>query len=88
MGNVLYQIPVLVILVGMDQHAQKVVVVYIIWDIARVILIFFISAICTASCENEGQCIGPNTCNCTENWEGETCAIGKFENLISVAIYV
>ncbi len=51
-------------------------------------MIILVSAICTVPCENEGQCVGPDTCNCTDNWEGGTCAIVKFENLISFAIYV
>ncbi len=52
-------------------HRRLVIVSYIL------ILLFLISAICTVLCENGGQCIGPDTCNCTENWESGTCGIGN-----------
>ena len=32
-----------------------------------------IAAICLKPCENGGECIGPNQCNCPAGWDGQSC---------------
>lgn len=38
---------------------------------------YFTTAVCQPSCQNGGQCVRPNQCDCTEEWEGHICDEGK-----------
>ncbi|XP_071952868.1 thrombomodulin-like [Antedon mediterranea] len=34
--------------------------------------------ICDPPCENNGNCVGPNNCECPDTYEGYRCEIGKY----------
>ncbi len=36
-------------------------------------------AICTGVCQNGGQCVSPNMCQCEEGWRGSRCRTGKHD---------
>lgn len=38
---------------------------------------YFTIAVCHPSCQNGGQCVRPNQCDCTDEWEGHICDEGK-----------
>ena len=38
---------------------------------------FFHPAICTGGCLNGGECVLPETCNCSTGWTGQNCELGN-----------
>lgn len=39
---------------------------------------FLAAAVCLQKCKNGGECLGPNTCQCSTGWEGLQCQTGGF----------
>lgn len=42
------------------------------------IFLSFNLAVCAPTCQNSGTCTAPNTCTCTSQWTGSTCATRRF----------
>lgn len=45
-----------------------------------------LSAVCTPLCKNNGTCISPGVCNCTEEWRGNRCEIRTY--VIDILLYI
>lgn len=48
-----------------------------------VVIVTLYIAICTKTCLNGGECVGPDVCNCTGEWKGPYCQIrGYFGGIL------
>lgn len=42
-----------------------------------------ILVVCNRHCENGGQCLKPDVCECKPGWYGPTCSTGKIRNIFN-----
>ena len=49
-------------------------------------MILSIIAICNTPCSENMECTSPNTCTCTEGWEGKNCLSGIVQILHLIVI--
>jgi len=49
-------------------------------------LCMFNTAVCDPPCANNGTCIQPGECNCTEGWTGEACMTGNHDTMSCIVI--
>ena len=63
----------------MDWRHLQSAYVYSTYKLYDSMTIFYYNsaAVCSPSCKNGGTCSSPNTCTCTDGWNGESCTNGK-----------
>ena len=72
---------VLLTLAPVHHHGQEQLVPYVSLfrsNKTAFLSSLFSSAVCASACQNGGSCTAPNTCTCTSQWTGSTCATRKF----------
>ena len=69
-GTALDQILVTALTTGMELTVNNVQCI----DISQIpIMTFLFTALCDPPCSNGGNCTGPDTCQCPDNWNGAYC---------------
>ena len=61
--------------VGIRAFVHKII--NLIITIILLVFLVYITAICEPTCENEGTCIRPSTCECKDGWMGHRCEEGE-----------